>query len=99
MPTGLRRRNPETVAELRSRIAALEVELAAAGDGAEHVSEASDAERLVRFLPEAVMVQCGGRLVFVNDATLRLLRAASVEDLIGREILSIRSRGRKIGRA
>jgi len=87
MPTGLRRRNPETVAELRSRIAALEVELAAAGDGAEHVSEASDAERLVRFLPEAVMVQCGGRLVFVNDATLRLLGAASVEDLIGREIL------------
>jgi PAS domain S-box-containing protein len=65
-----------TLAEQRARLGAI----------AQH--DVPEAERLIRFLPEAVMVHQAGHIVFANNAAARLLRAGTAEELIGREILS-----------
>ena len=66
-----------TLAEQRARLE----------EGARY--DVPEAERLIRFLPEAVMVHQAGRIVFANNAAARMLRAAGpAEELIGREILS-----------
>ncbi len=44
---------------------------------------------LVELSPDAIAIHSDGRLVFVNEATVRLLGARSREDLIGRPILDI----------
>jgi PAS domain S-box-containing protein len=43
--------------------------------------------RLVEFSPEPIVVHSSGRMVFINPAGVRLLGAATSEDLIGRSIL------------
>jgi PAS domain S-box-containing protein len=47
-----------------------------------------EAERLIRFLPDSVMVHQAGRIVFANNAAARLMRAGTADELIGRDILS-----------
>ncbi len=48
-------------------------------------SEADDRyRRLVQFLPDAIRITCGGVIVYVNDAAVRLFGAGTPEDLIGR---------------
>jgi PAS domain S-box-containing protein len=42
---------------------------------------------LVELSPEAVMVHSEGKLIYANDATARLLGAASAEELIGKPIM------------
>jgi PAS domain S-box-containing protein len=43
--------------------------------------------RLVEFSPEPITVHSGGRIVFINPAGVRLLGAATPEELIGRPTL------------
>jgi diguanylate cyclase (GGDEF)-like protein/PAS domain S-box-containing protein len=42
---------------------------------------------LVELSPDAIVVHCGGRIIFVNDATLQLMRARKHDDLIGRRAM------------
>jgi PAS domain S-box-containing protein len=42
---------------------------------------------LVELSPDAIVVHCNGRLVFVNSATVKLLGADSEETLLGRPIM------------
>ena len=43
---------------------------------------------LVDLSPDAIIVHCNGYIVFANQATASMIRAASPEDLIGESILS-----------
>jgi PAS domain S-box-containing protein len=45
--------------------------------------------RLVELLPEAVVVQSGGRFVYVNPAAERLWGASDSDELIGRSVLDV----------
>jgi diguanylate cyclase (GGDEF)-like protein/PAS domain S-box-containing protein len=42
---------------------------------------------LVELSPDAIVLHCGGRIIFVNDAAVQLMRAKRGEDLIGRRAL------------
>jgi PAS domain S-box-containing protein len=42
---------------------------------------------LIELFPEAVMVHMGGRLLYINAAAAKLLGAASLKELVGRELL------------
>jgi len=44
---------------------------------------------LVELLPDAVFVLCDDRLVYVNSAMLKLVRAETASDLIGKDVTSI----------
>lgn len=44
---------------------------------------------LTNISPDAIMVQCGGRIVFANPAAVRMYGAEKPEDLIGRETLDL----------
>lgn len=44
--------------------------------------------QLVELSPDAIVVHCDGRLVFVNSATVKLLGAESEEELLGRPIMN-----------
>lgn len=49
--------------------------------------------------PEAIVVHQDGRIVYVNDACVRLVRANGPEDLIGREVLEfVHERDRRTAR-
>lgn len=81
--------------------AALPTELAALERGAHLVSLAIERQRsqealkdsearyrtLIEWLPEAVAVHRGGKVLYVNPATARILGATSPQDLVGRDIL------------
>lgn len=43
-------------------------------------------DALVQYLPDGLLVHSGCRIVFVNDAAVRMLGAASAEDLLGQVI-------------
>ncbi len=45
--------------------------------------------RLVELSPDAIFIHSGGRLVFANQATVRLLAARAPEDLVGVPVLDI----------
>lgn len=45
--------------------------------------------RLVELSPDAILVQCGGKIVFVNEAGLRLLGASTSLQLLGTPILDV----------
>lgn len=60
---------------------------------------------LVELSPDAIVVHCGGRVIFVNDATVKLMRARKHDDLIGRRAMDFihpdsrplaRERGKKL---
>jgi PAS domain S-box-containing protein len=58
--------------------------------GQEGLAESEQRYRkLVELLPDAVVVHRDGRLVFVNAAAVRLMRARGPEDLVGRPVLDI----------
>jgi two-component system, cell cycle sensor histidine kinase and response regulator CckA len=42
---------------------------------------------LVELSPDAIAVHCEGKLVFANEATAKLMRAASPEDILGRNVM------------
>ena len=44
---------------------------------------------LAEVLPEAVFVQCDGRIVFANPAAVELLRAEKIDRLVGNPVLGI----------
>jgi PAS domain S-box-containing protein len=44
--------------------------------------------RLIEFFPDGIFVHKGGRVIFVNQTTVRSLRASSAEELIGRSLMS-----------
>jgi PAS domain S-box-containing protein len=44
---------------------------------------------LVELSPDAILVHAGGKLVFVNTAAVRLLRAQGADELLGREAVEI----------
>jgi PAS domain S-box-containing protein len=43
--------------------------------------------KLVDLFPDMIVIHQGGRLVFVNEAGVRLMRASSVDDLIGQDVM------------
>jgi PAS domain S-box-containing protein len=45
--------------------------------------------RLVEFSPDAILVNCGGQIAFVNEAGVRLLGASTPAQLLGRPMLEV----------
>lgn len=44
-------------------------------------------QRLVELSPDAIVVHCGGKIVFINTAGAKLLSATSPEQIIGRSVM------------
>ncbi len=54
----------------------------------ENLRESEERYRqLVEVSPDAIFIQCGGKFVFINSATVKLYGATSPEELIGRSVL------------
>ena len=56
----------------------------------ENLRESEERYRqVVEVCPDAIFIQCGGKFVFLNSATVKLYGATSPEELIGRSVLEL----------
>ncbi|MGE5649868.1 MAG: putative bifunctional diguanylate cyclase/phosphodiesterase [Bacillota bacterium] len=61
-----------------------------AGEREPETRAAEERDRLlVQQSPDAILLECEGRIVFANPAAVRLYRAASAADLLGRSVHSL----------
>lgn len=73
-----------------SRLAGIAVDITAAKTMAEKVGASEARYRaLVELSPNAIFVNCGGQIVFANQACLQLLGCKTAHDLLGKPVMHI----------
>jgi two-component system cell cycle sensor histidine kinase/response regulator CckA len=86
--TGKRRTAQIVIATAHSDHLILYIRDAAPQPAAASLRDEDQSRRMIELSPDAILVHAGGRIVFVNEAAVRLLGATSRDEIVGQPALA-----------